>query len=59
MWGYYFNLIFERFKMSGVSDLGVSLDVNELFRLTQAGLAVAGSPSSVFYIWNVFVFVDY
>lgn len=45
--------------MSGVSDLGVSLDVNELFRLTQAGLAVAGSPSSVFYRWNVFVFVEY
>lgn len=26
-------LTFERFKMTGVSDLDVSLDVNELFRV--------------------------
>lgn len=40
---------FERFKMIGVSDLNVSLDVNELFRFTQLRLAVARNLSNTFY----------
>lgn len=40
---------FERFKMIGVSDLNVSLDVNELFRFTQLRLAVARNLFSTFY----------
>lgn len=40
---------FERFKMTGVSDLDGSLDVNELFTFTQMRLAVAGNLSNTFY----------
>lgn len=39
-------LTLERFKMTGVSDLDVSLDVNELLRCTQARLA--GNLSNMF-----------
>ena len=40
---------FERFKMTGVSDLDGSLDVNELFTFTQMRLTVAGNLSNTFY----------
>lgn len=40
---------FERFKMTGVSDVDGSLDVNELFIFAQMRLAVAGNLSNTFY----------
>jgi hypothetical protein len=41
-------LTFERFTVIGVSDLDVSLDVNELFRFTQTGLVGARNLSNMF-----------
>ena len=63
LWWFLLNLFtFERFKMTGVSDVDGSLDVNELFRFAQMRLAVAGNLSNTFYgiyimclsLWNVY-----